>query len=71
MTLNFKRHSLLRMLPWLVLPAITVAVLNAAPNGEPTKLLQRVRGTDAGGAVRTDSPVWRLQLGVWRLEVGS
>ncbi len=38
--MNFKRHRLLRTLPWLALPAITVAVLNAAPNGEPTKLLR-------------------------------
>ncbi|MBA2303646.1 MAG: PD40 domain-containing protein [Acidobacteria bacterium] len=29
-----------RLLPWLVLPAITIVALKAAPNGEPTKLLR-------------------------------
>ena len=29
-----------RLLPWLVLPALTMTVLAAAPNGEPTKLLR-------------------------------
>ncbi|HVJ28362.1 MAG TPA: PDZ domain-containing protein [Vicinamibacterales bacterium] len=40
MTLNFNRPGLLRGLPWLALPALTVAALSAAPNGEPTKLLR-------------------------------
>ena len=40
MTLTFKRYKLLRALPWLALPLVTVAVLSAAPNGEPTKLLR-------------------------------
>jgi tricorn protease len=30
----------MRMLLWLALPALTIAVLNAAPNSEPTKLLR-------------------------------
>src|SRR5688500_307821 len=40
MTVNFKPYRLLRTLPWLVLPAITIAALGAAPNGEPTRLLR-------------------------------
>jgi tricorn protease len=29
-----------RFLPWVMVPAVTLAVLNAAPNGEPTKMLR-------------------------------
>ena len=38
--MTFTSHRLLRALPWTVLPALTFAVLNAAPNGDPTKLLR-------------------------------
>jgi tricorn protease len=39
MKMHFRR-GLVRVLPWFVLPALAVSILNAAPNGEPTKLLR-------------------------------
>jgi tricorn protease len=40
MTIRPQPRRYLRMLPWLALPALTAAVLAAAPNGEPTRLLR-------------------------------
>jgi tricorn protease len=34
------RRRFLRFLPWLVLPAVTIVALKAAPNGEATRLLR-------------------------------
>src|SRR5262245_699116 len=40
MKTRLQLRGVVRVLSWVVLPGAMVAVLNAAPNGEPTKLLR-------------------------------
>ena len=52
-----------RLLPWLVLPAVTVSVLAAAPNGEPTKLLRSPAISATQIAFAYANNIWVVERG--------